>query len=639
MEQTAMTTQPRAFARATAFGAEPCPGGSHVRVHAASRRCVDVVVEADGRVVGLAAEGDGWFSGVVAGLGAGACYRLRLDGDVVIPDPASRCQPQGPHGPSRVVDHSRFAWTDALWPGVTLPGAVLYELHVGTFTPEGTFEAAARLLGDLADLGVTVVEIMPVAEFAGDFGWGYDGVDLFAPSHLYGTPDDLRRFVDRAHDVGIGVVLDVVYNHFGPDGNYTAQLSDCWVSKRYPNEWGEALNFDADGCEVVREFILENARMWIRDYHLDGLRLDATQQIYDASADHIVAAIVRAARAAAGYRSVLLIAENETQSARLCHADVDGGFGCDAIWNDDLHHSAFVALTGRAEAYFSDHCGRPQEFISAAKRGFLFQGQRYAWQKQRRGTPTTGLAPRTFVACLENHDQVANAAAGRRITRLTSPAKKRAMTTLFLLGPWTPMLFMGEEHDAAAPFTYFASHPPELAGLVKQGRSDFLAQFPSLRASTSRERLLDPAAPSTFARCKLDPADRRRSSGTRQLYTDLLRLRREDATLAAQGEFGFDGAVIGHDAFVFRFFGVDPAGDRLLVVNLGADLDLTHAPEPLLAPPWSQRWTLALSSEDPRYGGDGVAPFVDDEPWTVWGSTALLLVPVEDGPRGSKGAP
>lgn len=630
------TKMKKSFQRTSSFGAEPCPGGSHVRVFASKRKQVDVVVERDGRVVALDAEGDGFFGGVVEGLGVGDAYRVRLDGDGVFPDPASRFQPQGPHGPSVVVDPKRYVWSDAGWRGISLKGQVVYELHIGAFTPEGTWQAAARVLPELAALGVTVVEVMPVAEFPGDFGWGYDGVCLFAPSHLYGSADDLRHFVDVAHQVGIGVVLDVVYNHFGPDGNYLRQFTDDFFSTIYANEWGDALNFDGAGSAATRAFMEENAEMWIRDFHIDGLRLDATQQIYDVSAEHVVAAIVRRARAAAGDRSIVVVAENEMQSARLVVPVAEGGFGLDGIWNDDLHHAAIVALTGRSEAYFSDHRGRPQEFVSAARHGFLFQGQRYAWQKARRGTPTLGVPPERFVAFLENHDQIANGAGGRRLHQLTSPAKKRAMTTFILLGPWTPMLFMGEEHDARQPFVYFASHGPELAALVKKGRNDFLGQFPSLRDSTSRERLLDPASPASFVSCKLDPEDRHRNSATVSLYRDLLHLRRSDATLAAQRPV--DGAVLGDDSFVLRFFGDDGA-DRLLLINLGRDEDLTHAPEPLLAPPVNKKWQLAFSSEDPRYGGNGVAEFIDDAAWRLPGSSALLVVAVDDVVRDTRGAP
>lgn len=380
-------------------GAEVGPDGVHVRVWAPGRKRVEVVLEAGlaGAPVPLSPEeGDGgeegettgYFSGWVHEAGVGSRYRLRVDGQT-IPDPFSRFQPEGPHGPSMVVDPDAFAWTDSGWRGVGREGQVLYEMHVGTFTPEGTWQAAARELEWLADLGISVIELMPVCEFPGRFGWGYDGVQLFAPTRLYGAPDDLRAFVDHAHRLGIGVILDVVYNHFGPDGNYLRVLSDRWFGDER-SEWGDSPNFDGPLCGPVREVYAANAAYWIDEFHMDGLRLDATQQIFDRSARHIVADVVERAREAAGERSVFIVAENEPQQARYARrldhggghgADGGGsgdgresgggsvgiggeGIGCDALWSDDFHHAARVAMTGRAEAYFSDYQGSPQELVS-----------------------------------------------------------------------------------------------------------------------------------------------------------------------------------------------------------------------------------------------------------------------------------
>ena len=340
-------------------------------------------------------------------------YRFRLgDAPERFPDPASRFQPFGPHGPSQIVDASAFSWNDASWTGVSIERQVLYEMHVGTFTEEGTWLSAIEQLPALADLGITTIEMMPVAEFAGRHGWGYDGVDLFAPSHLYGVPDDLRRFVDAAHGHGIAVILDVVYNHLGPDGNFLRQFAPAYFSSRYGTEWGEAINYDDDAAPV-REFMTANAAYWIDEFHLDGLRLDATQQMFDASATHVLADIARHARAAAPERSIILVAENEPQDVRLLRPHEEGGFGFDALWNDDFHHAAFVAATGHREAYYKDYFGTPQEWLSLAKWGFLYQGQWYSWQKGRRGTPTRGLGPCRFITFLENHDQIANTPTGR----------------------------------------------------------------------------------------------------------------------------------------------------------------------------------------------------------------------------------
>jgi maltooligosyltrehalose trehalohydrolase len=623
-------------------GAEVVPEGVHFRVWAPKRRRVEVVFE---EAVGdrpaefeLTPEEGGYFSGLVAGAGAGALYKYRLDGGAAVPDPASRFQPRGPHGPSRVVDPAAYEWTVADLPGVGRDGQVIYELHVGTFTREGTWAAAARELPELADLGVTVLEVMPVAEFPGRFGWGYDGVDLYAPYHGYGEPDDFRRFVERAHAVGLAVILDVVYNHFGPDGNYLDQLSESYFTDRYSNDWGRSINFETPDAGPVREFFIANAGYWIAELHLDGLRLDATQDIRDASPEHILAAIGRRAREAAGGRRICLIAENEPQDTRLVRPPEQGGYGLDALWNDDFHHSALVALTRRREAYHNAYLGSPQEMISLVKYGHLYQGQRSAWRAQRWGTSGLDLPGAAFVDYLENHDQVANSARGERLGRLASPGALRAMTALLLLGPGTPLLFQGQEIAAASPFLFFADLDPELAEAVRRGRLELLSRFPSLAPPRAQEAgVPDPGAPETFERCKLDFRERQRHAGIYALHRDLLRLRREDPVFRAQGAGGLDGAVLGPEAFVLRFFNRffgDNAGDRLLLVNLGPDLDLEPVPVPLLAPLTGRRWEVLWSSEDPRYGGSGIVPPEDEDGrWRLAGQAAVALRPADGSKR------
>lgn len=618
------------------IGADVQVGGVHFRVWAPGHTSVGVLVGSPGeadRVVDLETEAGGYFSSFVPGASSGTRYRYCLDGSLDgLPDPASRFQPEGPHGFSQVVDPDLFAWTDQAWPGVELLGQVIYELHIGTFTQEGTWSAASRALPRLAELGVTLLEVMPVGDFPGQFGWGYDGVNLFAPARLYGEPDAFRAFVDHAHALGLGVILDVVYNHLGPDGNYLARFTPEYFTTRYKTEWGEPINFDGPESGPVRELFLANAVSWIREYHLDGLRLDATQVMFDdcSHGEHIMAAIGRAVRAAARGRSTLVIAENEPQDTDIVRSRQDGGCGLDALWNDDFHHSATVALTGRAEAYYSDHRGSPQEFISAAKYGYLFQGQRYAWQDQRRGAPTRGLAPASFVAFIQNHDQVANSALGLRAHALASPGTFRALTALLLLLPSTPMLFQGQEWAASSPFLYFADQEPALADLVRNGRETFLAQFPGLIQPGMQACLADPASPDTFVRSKLDQAERETGAHKQALalHRDLLHLRASDPTFAAQRPGGIDGAVLGASAFVLRFFGTDPSLDRLVVINLGSDLPLNCVPEPLLAPPLGERWRLCWSSEDPRYGGLGAPPPEDERGrWSIPGLAASVLAP------------
>ena len=600
-------------------------GGVDFRLWAPAHRAVEVII--DDRAAAMRAEEDGYFSAYVESAGPGTLYRYRLDGEA-LPDPASRSQPSGPHGPSCVVDPRRYRFNDASWRGASARGQIIYEMHIGTFTREGTWAAAAAQLPELARFGITVIEMMPVAEFPGEFGWGYDGVDLWAPSHLYGSPDDLRAFIDRAHAEGIAVILDVVYNHFGPDGNYVARFGESFFHPERTTEWGQAINFDGPGAAAVREFFCDNAAYWIEEFHFDGLRLDATQAFFDDSRDHILAELARRAREAGEARSIYLVAENEPQHTRLVKPAKAGGFGLDALWNDDFHHSAVVALTGRAEAYYSDTRGAPQELISAAKWGYLFQGQHYTWQKQPRGTPGLDLPPEAFVAYLENHDQVANTATGERLHRRSSPARHRAMTALLLLGPSTPMLFQGQEFNASGPFFYFADHAPELADLVQKGRAEFLTQFPSLTGPGVREQLAPPHDRATFERCKLDFGERERNAAAYALHRDLIALRHGDPVFALPRRRGVDGAVLGPAALVLRFFG-EEHGDRLCVVNLGAQLGPAPMPEPLLAPPEGKRWKVLWSSEDPRYGGSGTPSLDTVAGLRIHAESCTVLVPSE----------
>ncbi len=609
------------------IGAEVQPGGgAHFRVWAPASPTVSVEFPAApgqaGRVVPLQAEKDGYFSGLIADVPPGALYKLKLASGS-FPDPASRYQPDGPHGPSQVVAGTRFQWTDRDWRGRPPTGQVIYELHLGTFTREGTWRAAMAELPELKELGVTMIEIMPIAEFPGRFGWGYDGVLLYAPSRLYGTPDDVRAFVDRAHQLGLMVILDVVYNHLGPDGNYLRQFSPVYFSKKHPNEWGEALNFDSEPALPARELFVSNARYWIAEFHFDGLRLDATQQIFDDSPRHLVAEVAAAARAAAGDRIIYLVAENERQESFQVRPPDQGGFGLDAIWNDDWHHSAVVAGSGRNEAYYRDYQGTARELLAALKHGFLYQGQWYTWQRQRRGTPSLDLEPHQFVVFLENHDQVSNSMHGHRLHELAGPGVWRTLSAVTLLAPQTPMLFQGQEFAASTPFLYFADHQPELAALVRKGRHQFLRQFPSTDSPEAAAELADPADPATFERCKLDFGERTKHRAAYQLHRDLLRLRREDPAIAAPGRF--DGAILGDRVFVVRYF--SPAGDRLLLVNLGPDFHFTPSPEPLLAPIAGAGWKVLWTSEAIVYGGHGISSPDTDAGWLIPGPAAVLLAP------------
>ncbi len=582
----------------------------------------------DGRPqVTLTPEGNGYFSGFARDVKAGARYKYDLDGIEPYPDPASRYQPNGPHGFSEVVDPLAFEWSDPAWHGVKLAGQAIYEMHLGTFSDAGTWLSAAERLSYLRDTGITVIEVMPVAEFPGKFGWGYDGVQPYAPASIYGAPDGMRTFVNKAHELGIGVILDVVYNHLGPDGNYLTKFSRYYLTEKHKTDWGQAINFDGIESGPVREYFRDNAAYWIREFHLDGLRLDATQDIHDETKPHIIAEIGEAARRAAGERPILLIGENEPQNTELIRPISEGGLGLDALWNDDYHHSAMVALTGKAEAYYTDYRGTPQEFVSAMKYGYLYQGQWYRWQEKRRGFSNLGLPREAMVTFIQNHDQVANSARGQRAQQLSSPGVFRAMTALTLLGPGTPMLFQGQEFAASSPFLFFADHKPDLAKQIRIGRVEFLEQWRSLKLPVMKACLVDPCSEETFQRSKLDFSEVKKHAGLYHLHRDLLTLRRTDPVISRQGADGIDGAVLSASAFVIRYFSPGFQNDRLLVVNLGADLELNPSPEPLLAPPAACRWHEIWSSDDPPYGGCGTAPLDTSENWRIPGQAAVVLCP------------
>lgn len=570
----------------------------------------------------LRAEQDGYFGGFISGVGAGVRYRYQLDDGPLCPDPYSRYQPDGPHGPSLTVDPSRYQWNDQAWRGPDPTRAVVYELHVGTFTEPGTFDAAADQLRSLAELGVTCIEIMPVAEFAGDRGWGYDGVNLFAPYHRYGDPDSLRRFVDAAHAAGLGVILDVVYNHMGADGNCLTQFSPDYFTDRYDTGWGQTFNYE---CERVREFAIDNAVYWIEEFHLDGLRLDATQGIFDPEHPKLLATIVQAARKAAGPRTILISGEDYLQRAELLLPPEQGGAGLDQLWNDDFHHATRVALTGNPGGYFASYRGHAQELLSCVKRGFLFQGQWDAWREKARGSATRQSRPEAFLAFTQNHDQVANTLYGRRLDRLTSPGRLRASTALLLLGPQTPMIFMGQEFDASSPFPYFADVRGAGADQLWSNRRRETADFEQYAGPAAQGCILDPLAPETAARAKLSFAERQAHSGTYRLFADLLGLRHRDAVLSRRPTAALDGAVLGERCLLLRWVDEND-DDRLLLVNLGDEIHRAAIAEPLLAPPRGRQWVLALSSDDPKYGGLGIIEPFGTQATRIAAECATFLV-------------
>lgn len=604
------------------IGAIPASGGTTFTVWALGHLTVSVDIEGLGERT-LEPCLDGYFSLFIPDVGTGARYRFRIDSGELRPDLASRWQPEGSDGPS-VVRDSRFDWSDAAWPGIDRFDQILYELHIGTFTLAGTWLAAIERLPHLRDLGVTVIQLMPVATFKGRFGWGYDTVLPYAPYHPYGTPDDMRAFIDRAHALGLGVILDVVYNHVGAGDHYRA-YSAHYFTDHYGTEWGASFNFDDEGARAVRDFIVGNAVYWVRDFHLDGFRLDATQALFDASDEHIIAEIAREARAAAGARSLYIVAENQPEDRRLIEAPAKGGYGLDALANDDFHHSARVALTGHNDFYYRDYLGTPQELVSALKYGFLYQGQRSDMRDKTYGTYNLDTPSERFVHFLENHDQVANSARGFRLSTLGSPARVRALTALLLLGPETPCLFQGQEFGASNPFLYFLGLDGAEAESVAAGRRKSVTNFPSVADPVMQERLPDPSATETFEQSKLDWSEAESHAHLLALHRDLIAIRRRDEAFSQRTKRRIDGAVIGEAAFLIRYITETPEEGRLLLMNFGRDLQIGVIAEPLLAPPRDCKWIVDWSSEHPDYDGGGRRPTDTDHFWILPADTAMLM--------------
>jgi maltooligosyltrehalose trehalohydrolase len=564
----------------------------------------------------------GYFVATVSGARHGQRYWYRL-GEQLRPDPASRFQPDGPFGPSMVVDPNAFSWRVGDWSGAApRHRQVVYELHIGTFTRGGIWATACERLSHLASIGVTTLEVMPIAEFDGRFGWGYDGVFLFAPFHGYGTPDDVRHFVDAAHGAGLAVILDVVYNHLGPSGNVLLEFSRSYFAE-HVTEWGQGFNLDGESSGPVRHFMRENVRHWLQEYRFDGLRFDATQALVDRSPTHIVHELTDHGRAAVAPRRIFVSAENESQDTSLVRRD-ETHSGVDSLWNEDWHHSAIVALSGRREAYFTDYRGTAHEFAAMGRWNLLYQGQWYSWQTQRRGTDSRTHPHAAFTCFLENHDQVANTGSGRRLHQLVDRGKWRALSTLLLLGPSIPLLFQGQEEAVEQPFTYFADHKPPLADLVRRGRLEFLAQFPSLKSPEIADRIPSPADERAFEACRLDW--RRTSTGqeARHLYEDLLALRHGDPVLSALGtpEVAVETSAPTPEIVLLRY----TAGGRtlLLLVNLGPRTQFAMN-DPIVALSASRRWQLVLSSEHPKYGGSGVVDSFGDGCWDLQAHCAGLL--------------
>lgn len=598
------------------FGGSWRQGKAHFRVWAPDAGLVQLKLYDDPLkpdLLPMKKEAAGFFSLELDHARLGGLYRYQMDDNDPWPDPASRFQPQGVHGPSQLIDPSAFAWTDDNWTGVSRENLVLYELHVGTFTPEGTFAAAAKKLPFLRDLGITALELMPVADFPGSRNWGYDGVALFAPARCYGTPDDLRKFVDTAHQLGLAVHLDVVYNHLGPDGAYLPAFSSLVFSKRHQSPWGAGLNFDGPGSDVLRRFFIENAIRWVHEYHFDGLRLDATHAIVDDCQTYFLEDLGRAVHESmqGAKRRVLIIAEDDRNLARIATPLDQGGWGLDGIWADDLHHEMHVCLTGQRDGYFADFTGTAADIAATVCKGWFYSGQFAEYFGKNRGTDPCVLPPSVFIVCLQNHDQIGNRAMGERLNHLVDLASYRAASVLLLLVSETPLLFMGQEWASSSPFQYFTDHNPELGHKVTEGRRREFARFASFSDPAARERIPDPQAESTFARSilKWDEIENEPHAGVLRMYQALLRLRGQHAAMKEFSRNGFSVSSLGEAGLLLLR---KSGNERLLaIVQLrGAGVN-ELAKRPLAELSAGFEWRTVLTTEDPGFATDP-APIVFD---------------------------
>lgn len=546
------------------MGAIATNGGVRFSVWAPAAQSVEVEVD-DRRRHPLSPESNGVWSAFVPGLHPGGRYRYVLDGTLKRPDPYSRSQPEGVHGPSEVIDADAFEWHDDGWRGISIKGLVIYQLHVGTATPDGTFDALISHLPRLAALGVNAIQLLPVAEFPGMRNWGYDGVDLFAVSHVYGGPIGLKRLVDAAHGRGLGVIVDVIYNHFGPDGNYLRDFSHDYFTDRFQTPWGEALNYS---CAWMRRLVLDNARYWIHEYHADGLRLDATHAIFDESSPHILAELSTTVRTSvAESREVVLIAETGENDVRYLRPAEERGFGLDAVYADDFHHILRRYLAGDHEGYYADYEGTLTELARCIEHGWLYEGQPTRRSGAARGTPADDLPAWQFLYVLQNHDQVGNRAFGERLNHDIDPRRFAAASALLLFLPHTPMLFMGQEFGTSTPFQFFTDHSPELGRLVTEGRRREFQAFSSFADPARREEIPDPQAEATFLNSKLHVEEANISPGAelQGLYQRMLTLRRTDPVLRDQARERMTARALTDDVLaVHRWSGPE---ERLLLVN------------------------------------------------------------------------
>jgi maltooligosyltrehalose trehalohydrolase len=592
--------------RLVSQGAELQGAGVFFRTWTTGKKNVSIVVFGDNesvvREIPMKREPSGYYSAIDSASSSGTLYKYRLDGDLV-PDIASRFQPQGVHGPSQVVDGRSFHWTDSGWKPTTLHELVIYELHVGTFTQEGTFKAIAARFDHLKGFGVNAIELMPIADFPGDRNWGYDGVSIYAPSRVYGRPDDLRTFVNAAHEAGLTVILDVVYNHLGPDGNYMGVYSDHYFNDSHHTPWGAAFNLDGPDAAPVRNHFAENPVYWVKEFHIDGFRLDATHAIPDDSPKHLIQEIAERVQVFGAF----VICEDPRNERNLVLPREQGGYGCNAVWADDFHHVVRVQMTKEDEGYMAYFKGTMKELVKTVREGWLFTGE---LQKDGipRGTRGADIEPEHFVHCISNHDQVGNRAYGERLNQLILPAAYRAASALLLTEPYTPMFFMGQEWAASSPFLYFTDHHDELGKGVTEGRRKEFAEFSDFRNPANRALIPDPQALATFTDSKLDwtQLERQPHRETLRLYRDFVLFRRANLTDRRRGYWQVE--QVSRTAIAIRYRRKS-TGDILIVAQLLANHTVLKLENGLLGPANGRSWEFVISTNEPIYGGKEAARF------------------------------
>jgi malto-oligosyltrehalose trehalohydrolase len=603
------------------FGADMRPDGMvRFRLWAPAQGQISLFIEGQAGPMPITPLEDGWHELTVEAT-AGTRYRFMLPGGLLVPDPASRYQPEDVHGPSEVIDPHAYQWSDGGWRGRPWEESVIYELHIGTFTSEGTFRAAIDKLDDLVELGVTAIELMPIADFPGARNWGYDGVYLFAPDATYGRPEDLKVLADAAHAKGLMIFLDVVYNHFGPDGNYLDAYACQFFTDRHKTPWGAAINYDGPDSRPVRNFMIHNALYWLEEFHFDGLRLDAVHAIIDDSEVHLLEELADRVRDTfCGERHIHLILENEENEAHRLKRGPGGEPRIyTAQWNDDVHHVLHTAATGEDAGYYAEYRGDTDKLARSLAEGFAFQGEMMAYRGEPRGEPSAHLPPTAFVAFIQNHDQVGNRAFGDRLTASTPAEAVRAIAAIYLLAPQIPMLFMGEEWAAAQPFPFFCDFEAELGEAVRKGRREEFAKFPEFHDAAARERIPDPSAENTFRSAKLgwDDLSREPHAGWLDWYRRILAIRRKEIVPRLAQAPGHAGEYETCGEGAFRVGWTLGDGSRLIVfANLSeADLNgigLSAGPviwsegqvdrDRGVLGPWSLVWSIE-SAEDVQGAG------------------------------------